>query len=878
MSSGVTGTGLDFLAIETDSTVYVYDITDTPDEVENALRRALGNNFDKTTILLVPRTGATPTPTDYSKSCLLVPKKAGNIDLATQFLSVTRFTNGGLFADDAGQSVSVKIDAIPQLSFVGIHRSDNPYTVPVPTDNQTIGTGSFFNQQLWVNFNYNYTDDPTKYPTQSFVDSLVEINLKINPKSNLLFQTGISIMDVAASGGGGVDKYVDLTDVDVVPVANQMTHYDAVTSKFKQVPEMAVDAVTRRVNINSLNKIVLNAGIDAVELVAGTVLDMEGTDVTIDSIGGNVVTTATGPTADAIVQAERLCLLTGNGGAALTAGTNNANITATTGDVDVNAPAGRLDVDASVVEIDSTGVTTINSGGALVETAAGALSLTSTGGSISATAIGSTATLTSSTNEAKVKGNSVKIENNGLRFVEIDAANALNSNADGFNLNSIGGTNNFSVNSQGGASMLTTTNTTIQANSGGITLRALGFNAPNRMFLNPEGPLDASTFQTMNFQAGQNITFGGGSLSLAGGTSAYIQATNASSQVQMRCSTNQGEFVVTNSASGVPAATRSLVVSPIGNGLPYDIYADPSYTAPTANSLITRGQLENRLPDGVQGAATPQDPFGQALVWNGTQWKPGSAIQGATDEVATLIANGTGDVVLTASGTGNITIDTADSATTVDINSGGIVVPVGGATEPTAKANNNLYVQIAGVAGTDLAILTKDFLNKLYIARSYAEFDSHGNVNLTPMNVINQFEPFANPNPVYAKSEDAANEWSVATVPASTFTFTRAGATNVLFQYSFTVTVVGDNAGINNDKISFALYIDSGGGFVQVPTSIFSATIVGNTDASIVSATGLARIDSGWMLQPRLTNTTAVRDMRIEDFKLSITECPTGVA
>ena len=73
--------------------------------------------------------------------------------------------------------------------------------------------------------------------------------------------------------------------------------------------------------------------------------------------------------------------------------------------------------------------------------------------------------------------------------------------------------------------MVTTTNTTIQANSGGITLRALGFNAPNRMFLNPEGPLDASTFQTMNFQAGQNITFGGGSLSLAGGTSAYIQAT-----------------------------------------------------------------------------------------------------------------------------------------------------------------------------------------------------------------------------------------------------------------------------------------------------------------------------------------------------------------
>ncbi len=874
MSSGVTGTGLDFLAIETDSTVYVYDITDTPDEVENALRRALGNNFDKTTILLVPRTGATPTPTDYSKSCLLVPKKAGNIDLATQFLSVTRFTNGGLFADDAGQSVSVKIDAIPQLSFVGIHRSDNPYTVPVPTDNQTIGTGSFFNQQLWVNFNYNYTDDPTKYPTQSFVDSLVEINLKINPKSNLLFQTGISIMDVAASGGGGVDKYVDLTDVDVVPVANQMTHYDAVTSKFKQVPEMAVDAVTRRVNINSLNKIVLNAGIDAVELVAGTVLDMEGTDVTIDSIGGNVVTTATGPTADAIVQAERLCLLTGNGGAALTAGTNNANITATTGDVDVNAPAGRLDVDASVVEIDSTGVTTINSGGALVETAAGALSLTSTGGSISATAIGSTATLTSSTNEAKVKGNSVKIENNGLRFVEIDAANALNSNADGFNLNSIGGTNNFSVNSQGGASMVTTTNTTIQANSGGITLRALGFNAPNRIFINPDGPLDASTFQTINLQAGQSFTAGGIQFGATGTNVSYLQTNGAGAQVESRSSNNQGLFVCRTASTSTP----SFSVSPIGNGLTYDIYTDASYTAPTATSLINKTQLEARLPDGVQGAATPQDPFGQALVWNGTQWKPGSAIQGATDEVATLIANGTGDVVLTASGTGNITIDTADSATTVDINSGGIVVPVGGATEPTAKANNNLYVQIAGVAGTDLAILTKDFLNKLYIARSYAEFDSHGNVNLTPMNVINQFEPFANPNPVYAKSEDAANEWSVATVPASTFTFTRAGATNVLFQYSFTVTVVGDNAGINNDKISFALYIDSGGGFVQVPTSVFSATVVGNTDASIVSATGLARIDSGYILQPRLTNTTAVRDMRIEDFKLSITECPTGVA
>jgi hypothetical protein len=481
-----------------------------------------------------------------------------------------------------------------------------------------------------------------------------------------------------------------------------------------------------------------------------------------------------------------------------------------------------------------------------------------------------------------VKGNSVKIENNGLRFVEIDAANACNSNADGFNLNSIGGTNNFAVNSQGGVSTVSSTNTTIQATSGGITLRALGFNAPNRIFLNPDGPLDASTFQSMNFQAGQNITFGGGSLSLAGGTSAYIQATNTSSQVQMRCSTNQGEFVVTNSASGVPAATRSLVVSPIGNGLPYDIYTDASYTAPTATSLINKTQLEARIPDGVQGAATPQDPFGQALVWNGTQWKPGSAIQGATDEIATLIANGTGDVILTASGTGNMTMNTTDSASTVDIQSGGIVVPVGGAVEPTAKANNNLYTQISGVAGTDLAILTKDFLNNLYINRSIVEFDSHRNVTVTTgLAPDPTFTPFIDPSVVYAKSEDSVGEWAVETlagaVNASTFVWTRAGATNTAFQFSFSVTIVGASPSVNNDLVTFALYLDTGAGFVQVPTSLFDITITGNTEANIASATGVARLNSGFKLQPRMAN-AASNNMLIRDFKLSLQEVFTGVA
>ena len=699
--------------------------------------------------------------------------------------------------------------------------------------------------------------------------------------------------------------YAALSDVDVAGRADgSATHFNSVSGKYEPANEVKIDPTSRdisqittgavaivgagSVGVQSTSGNATLAGLNSTVsaplgnlLLDGSVVDIDAANaVDIDSFGPvtidapTVVTTASsGPVAifgqglsgDVTATADRFFVATGAQG---------TDMTATTGNASVSAPAGVVDIDGSVVDIDSTGVLTIDAGGALTATAVGAATLNSTTGAT---------TVSSSVGSATVKGNSVKIENNGLRFVEIDAANACNSNADGFNLNSIGGTNNFAVNSQGGVSTLSATNTTIQANSGGLTLKAFGFNAPNRMFLNPEGPLDASTFQTMNFQAGGNITFGGGSLSLAGGTSAYLQATNTSSQVQMRCSTNQGEFVVTNSASGVPAATRSLVVSPIGNGLTYDIYTDASYTAPTATSLINKTQLEARIPDGVQGAATPQDPFGQALVWNGTQWKPGSAIQGATDEEATLIANGTGNVVLTASGTGNMTMNTTDSATTIDMQSGGLTVPVGGATDATVKANNNTFASIYGQgSGVDLAVLTKDFLNNLLATRSFAEWDSHGNTVVTPLNTVavGTYLPFATPTPVYSVSENISAEWTNTNAPdPSAFIFTRGGAggLNVLFQFSFTVTVIGANGGINDDQIEFQLFVDQGTGFAGIPTSTFSQTISGNNDASIVSSTALARLNSGWRIQPRIRNNTAARDMRIESFKLSIAEQLTGI-
>jgi hypothetical protein len=698
--------------------------------------------------------------------------------------------------------------------------------------------------------------------------------------------------------------YAALADVNVAGrVDGSATHFNSTSGLYEPGNEVKINPTTRdisqittgavaivgagSVGVQSTSGDATLAGLNATVsaplgnlLLDGSVVDIDAANaVDIDSLGPvtidapTVVTTASsgpvalfgqGVTGDVTATADRFFVATGAQG---------ANMTATTGNASVSAPAGVVDIDGSVVDIDSTGVLTIDAGGALTATAVGAATLNSTTGAT---------TVSSSTGSATVKGASAKIENNGLRFVEIDAGNACNSNADGFNLNSIGGTNNFAVNSQGGVSTLSATNTTIQANSGGLTLKAFGFNAPNRMFLNPEGPLDASTFQTMNFQAGQNITFGGGSLSLAGGTSAYLQASNASSQVQMRCSTNQGEFVVTNSASGVPAATRSLVVSPIGNGLTYDIYTDASYTAPTATSLINKTQLEARIPDGVQGASTPQDPFGQALVWNGTQWKPGSAIQGATDEIATLIANGTGDVILTASGTGNMSMNTTDSATTIDMQSGGLTVPVGGATEPTVKANNNIYSAISGVAGTSAAVLTKDFLDKLYINRSIVEFDSHRNVTTTTgLAPDPTFTPFIDPSVAYLKSEDSVGEWAVQTLAvdgnASTFVWTRAGATNTLFQFSFSVTIVGASPSVNNDLVTFGLYLDTGGGFAQIPTSLFDITITGNTEANIASATGVARLSSGFKLQPRMAN-AASNNMLIRDFKLSLQEVFTGVA
>jgi hypothetical protein len=207
---------------------------------------------------------------------------------------------------------------------------------------------------------------------------------------------------------------------------------------------------------------------------------------------------------------------------------------------------------------------------------------------------------------------------------------------------------------------------------------------------------------------------------------------------------------------------------------------------------------------------------------------------------------------------------------------------VGGAVEPTAKANNNLYTQISGVAGTDLAILTKDFLNNLYINRSIVEFDSHRNVTATTgLAPDPTFTPFIDPSVVYAKSEDSVGEWSVETLAgagnASTFVWTRAGATNTAFQFSFSVTIVGASPSVNNDLVTFALYLDTGAGFVQVPTSLFDITISGNGEANIASATGVARLNSGFKLQPRMANSSS-NNMLIRDFKLSLQEVFTGVA
>ncbi len=133
---------------------------------------------------------------------------------------------------------------------------------------------------------------------------------------------------------------------------------------------------------------------------------------------------------------------------------------------------------------------------------------------------------------------------------------------------------------------------------------------------------------------------------------------------------------------------------------------------------------------------------------------------------------------------------------------------------------------------------------------------------------------------MYSVSENISAEWTNTNAPdPSAFIFTRGGAggLNVLFQFSFTVTVIGANAGINNDQIEFQLFVDQGAGFAGIPTSTFSQTVSGNNDASIVSSTALARLNSGWKIQPRIRNNTAARDMRIESFKLSIAEQLTGI-
>lgn len=196
----------DFLAVTCDVLIHVYPITQSTIDLEQRIFDVLGPNFTKTAILLIPSTGTIPSPSDYSKSCFLVPYSTGTENLRNRFLSSTRFANGGTYSTAPGESISIKVEQLPDISFVGIHRIDNPYRVNDPIDNQTLGTGVKLTQQFWQSFNYNHTADPTQFPTQNYINRLLEFDDVKVANCNLQFVPGVSLVDIESAGGSGAEN------------------------------------------------------------------------------------------------------------------------------------------------------------------------------------------------------------------------------------------------------------------------------------------------------------------------------------------------------------------------------------------------------------------------------------------------------------------------------------------------------------------------------------------------------------------------------------------------------------------------------------------------------------------------------------------------
>jgi hypothetical protein len=354
--------------------VYNYDANKPTEETMDRLISILGSDFRTTAVFFLPFAGAGSIsgPSDWLVSSLAIPNSdPSGTNLKNKFenYSNQRWYDASAagYINTLGTAFTFEVQDVSDFKFVGLNHREN-YYIADPAFLNDSDQPALLNRKYpfhWKFFTQYFSGDIGQLPSQSYITSFLErYGRRVIPFKKINYVSAQSpLVNTAVSGGVGVDKYVDLTDVAVpVPVDGLTTHYNAGTGKFEQVPEVKVDPITRDISqttsgavsivadgdvgiqSNSANAVL--AGEVEVDITANTgdltLLSLGGEVNTITNPGNAVVTTAggnldlksTGGTAALRSFASSVSVI-GAGQATLQSDNNNVFISATGGETDV---------------------------------------------------------------------------------------------------------------------------------------------------------------------------------------------------------------------------------------------------------------------------------------------------------------------------------------------------------------------------------------------------------------------------------------------------------------------------------------------------------------------------------------------------------------
>ena len=293
MSTGVSRSNAQS-EIDFDLAFYQFDFnTGDPVVFRSLLNSQLGSQVNNTAIFVVGVDGGVVTKASFQRSSLLLPRQdvsRNNITDRFRNADLTRYFYG---SGDAvsGSCQSFVLDGLPNFKFVGLSHILNPISVVTPEtlDSPTIGDplqGRFFFQSSpWIHYNYyEYSSIDVASVSQDVVDWFQSQIGQSYTSISVNYSKGLSRPELTfiGAGGGGVDRYVDLTDVSVpAPVDGAITHYNAGTAKFEQVVEVKVDPTTRDITSNTSGAVsIVGAGDVGVSSSVGNV-NVDGNEINL---------------------------------------------------------------------------------------------------------------------------------------------------------------------------------------------------------------------------------------------------------------------------------------------------------------------------------------------------------------------------------------------------------------------------------------------------------------------------------------------------------------------------------------------------------------------------------------------------------------------